>query len=82
MALTKCIKCGGHYFEVVEHEPRGSNFKNIFVQCSSCGTPVGVMDYYNIGSLMKKQEDKLDELTSKMERLEGILLRILRELSK
>ncbi len=82
MAFTKCIKCGGQYFEVAEHEPRGSNFKNIFVQCSSCGTPVGVMDYYNIGNLIKEQEGKLDELASKVEHLEGILLKILRELSK
>jgi len=44
MAVTTCIKCGGHSFEVALFTPVGDSKKLTFVQCSSCGTPVGVMD--------------------------------------
>lgn len=62
MARSKCPSCNNHIFEVVEHTPRKSNFKFLFVQCSSCGSVVGTMDYYNIGALIKVLEKKIDEL--------------------
>lgn len=52
MALSSCLKCGNHHFEVAANEPRGSRFKLLFVQCSSCGAVVGVLDHFNIGSLL------------------------------
>jgi hypothetical protein len=50
MAISTCIKCGGTFFEVKEAEPKFSNFKLLFVQCSTSGGVVGVMDFYNIGA--------------------------------
>jgi hypothetical protein len=44
MAVTTCIKCGGHSFEVALYTPVGESKKLTLVQCSSCGTPVSVMD--------------------------------------
>ena len=43
-AMSTCIKCGHHDFELKkkEAEPKGSNFEFYFVQCSSCGGVVGV----------------------------------------
>jgi len=52
MAMSTCIKCGNKTFETSENSPGGSNFKMFFVQCSSCGGVVGVMDFYNIGQLV------------------------------
>lgn len=46
MAFSKCPKCNGTLWELAEVEPGGSNFKWFFVQCSSCGAPVGVVDYF------------------------------------
>jgi hypothetical protein len=59
MAISTCTKCGGHLFEIRENEPRGSRFKLMFVQCSSCGGVVGVIDYYNIGAEIQEIKKKL-----------------------
>ena len=59
MAMSTCVKCGSHSFEMRENEPRDSNYKIMFIQCTSCGSVVGVMDYYNIGNLVKSIANKL-----------------------
>ena len=56
MALSACVKCGGHSFGLQEKEPTNSSVKWYFVQCSSCGTPVGVVDYYPNATLLKRIE--------------------------
>lgn len=62
MAYSKCPKCDHTHFEVKENSPTHSNFKLLFVQCSSCGTVVGTMDYYNIGTRLTELEKKIDEI--------------------
>lgn len=64
MAYSKCPKCDNGYFEVTENSPSKSNFKLLFVQCSSCGSVVGTMDYLNIGTLVKELENKVGFGTS------------------
>jgi predicted nucleic-acid-binding Zn-ribbon protein len=59
MALSTCVKCGHHFFEVSEAEPNGSQFKLMFVQCASCGGVVGVTEYYNAGAMLEKLAKKL-----------------------
>lgn len=60
MALTStCVKCGGTSFEAKLIEPGGYKFKVTFIQCSSCGGVVGVLDYYNIGQVLKGIAKKL-----------------------
>ena len=44
MAVSTCIKCGGHGFELVRFAPIGESHKLAIVQCAQCGTPVGVLD--------------------------------------
>ncbi|HXO68979.1 MAG TPA: hypothetical protein VN838_08480 [Bradyrhizobium sp.] len=44
MAVSTCIKCGGHSFELALVTPLGESHKLAMVQCASCGTPVGVTD--------------------------------------
>jgi hypothetical protein len=63
MALTtKCGHCGGAFWEIRTIEPTGANFKQNVLQCSACSVPVGVMDYYNLGSILKKQEKEIADL--------------------
>lgn len=62
MASSTCVKCGNHSFEMKENTPRTSNYKLLFVQCTSCGAVVGVMDYYNIGSKIQEVQDELDKI--------------------
>lgn len=64
MAYSKCPKCDSTRFEVKENSPAHSNFKLLFVQCSSCGAVVGTMDYFNIGARLSELEKKVDELKS------------------
>lgn len=54
MAMSSCPKCGNGHFEMKEHSPKGSQFKIMLIQCASCGTVVGVTDFYNIPSLLGK----------------------------
>ena len=56
---SKCPSCTSTSFETAIETPKNSNFKLLFIRCSSCGTVVGVLDYYNIGALLEKLADKL-----------------------
>jgi transcription initiation factor IIE alpha subunit len=44
MAVATFMKCSGHSFELTLFTPLGESKKLTIVQCSACGTPVGVMD--------------------------------------
>jgi hypothetical protein len=44
MAVSTCIKCDGHSFELALFTPLGESNKLTMVQCANCGTPVGVLD--------------------------------------
>ena len=44
MAISTCIKCTGHSFELSLLTPLRESRKLMMVQCSACGTPVGIMD--------------------------------------
>lgn len=54
MTQSTCAKCGNHSFEMKENIPKGSEYKLMFVQCSSCGSVVGVTDYYNTATLLER----------------------------
>lgn len=57
---SRCPHCQSTGFEVVTEEPKDSNFKVIFVRCQSCKTAVGVLEYYNSGTLIHKLAKKLN----------------------
>ena len=44
MAIPTCTKCSGHSFELALFTPLGDSRKLTLVQCSQCGTPVGLLD--------------------------------------
>ncbi|MBN2487032.1 MAG: hypothetical protein JXB34_13740 [Bacteroidales bacterium] len=56
---SKCPKCENSEFEVVNEKPANSNYELIFVRCNKCFTIVGVIDYYNVGALIKQLALKL-----------------------
>jgi hypothetical protein len=66
MATSTCIKCGGTQFEVKENSPKKSNFKLLFVQCSSRGGVVGVMDFYNIGAELQTIKGALERISGEI----------------
>lgn len=61
MALSRCPRseCSGRSFEMKELTVSGANFRNVAIQCSSCGAVVGVMDYLPIGAALLKIAGKL-----------------------
>lgn len=60
MALSTCIKCGNSSFENKEVTPRNSEFILSFIQCTSCGGVIGVVDFYNVGELIHQLAEKLN----------------------
>ncbi len=70
MALSKCPHCNNTSFETKEVSPSGSPFSAIFIQCAGCGAPAGVMDFYNIGTLLNIQGAKIEELLQKIDKLQ------------
>jgi hypothetical protein len=44
MAVSTCIKCAEHSFELVPFTPLAARHRLVMVQCSSCGTPIGILD--------------------------------------
>lgn len=66
MANTTCAKCGHTQFELKEIVVKDSAFKLMSVQCASCGTSIGVIDYYNIGHLIKKQSAAIKKIATQL----------------
>jgi len=57
---SKCPSCSNNEFEQVYETPVNAEYELIFVRCTSCKAVVGVIDYYNIGTLIKKLATKLE----------------------
>jgi ribosomal protein L37E len=62
MATSTCLKCGHHKFELTTTRPENSNFDMHYVQCSSCGSPIGVLSFFDPGHLLKEQEKEIADL--------------------
>jgi hypothetical protein len=60
MSTSKCPKCESSEFEAVNEVPEKSNFELIFIRCTNCYSVIGVIDYYNVGALVKKLAEKLN----------------------
>ena len=56
---SKCPRCSNDEFEAVNETPNNSEYELIFIRCTSCKIVVGVIDYYNVGALVKKLASKL-----------------------
>jgi predicted nucleic-acid-binding Zn-ribbon protein len=68
---TKCGKCENSAFKVQELNAQGANYKLFAVQCVSCSTPIGVMEYYDNGALLKKQEKAIAALEQKIDYIQS-----------
>ena len=66
MAATRCPHCKSGSFEVVVFEPLRGNIKQNLVQCSGCGAPFGVVDFYNLGPRLDEQQAQLDSMQAQL----------------
>ena len=56
MTAPKCPICNAESFEVKELEQNISDYKLIFVLCSSCGSTIGVTTYLDTSVIEKNHE--------------------------
>jgi hypothetical protein len=63
MAVSTCAKCAGHSFELAPFTPLGTSHKLVMVQCSGCGTSIGILDPAMTGQIdaLKNQIAAIDE---------------------
>ena len=60
MTTSRCGKCGSSGFELkMTSDIKGANYAYSFIQCSNCGTVVGVVDAHYVPSLLEKIATKL-----------------------
>jgi excinuclease UvrABC ATPase subunit len=81
MAMSSCPHCKGHTFEVQENSPQKSTFKQMFIQCTACGTVVGVTEYFNVGSLVTDQQKAIDGLAKRLGSIEHAINQIIHVLN-
>jgi hypothetical protein len=67
MAVSKCVKCGGTRFEMVEGQPAGSKVKLFLVQCAACGGVVSAMDLYAVGEIVKRTAATVKLIADRLE---------------
>jgi predicted nucleic-acid-binding Zn-ribbon protein len=70
MALPKCPHCGSNSFTISTIEPLGSQYKANLVTCRQCAAPVGALEYYDAGVLLKQMQQTLSDLEKRLRRVE------------
>jgi hypothetical protein len=81
-ATTKCGKCEKSTFKVQELSLKGeeSDCKIISVQCTSCKTPIGVIDDNN--ALLQQQQARISRVERRLSSIEDKLSEIASALSE
>lgn len=59
MPTSKCSKCENTDFELVSAKIKFSSFNLNFIQCTRCGSVVGVIEDRNINYALDKLASKL-----------------------
>lgn len=63
MAQSCCIKCGDTHFEAIHaNNLEGTTRAILFVQCTNCGTVVGVLDFLNVSVKAERVKNDLRTL--------------------
>ena len=68
MAISTCVKCAGHSFELAMSTPMGESHKLTIVQCSGCGTPIGVLDPAS-GPLLDALKNQIAAIDDRLTRI-------------
>lgn len=63
MVSSKCPKCENGTFEMVDVTLNNAKFPTTLVQCTSCGTVVGITDYENVVEKLKRIEELLKRIS-------------------
>jgi hypothetical protein len=66
MALSTCIKCVSHTFELVDFESRRSNYKINSAQSTNCGGIAGILEFYDTGVLLNRQDEAIKKIAERL----------------
>jgi len=72
MAVSTCIKCESHSFELALFTPVGTNKKLTLAQCAQCGAPVGVLDLAT-GPQIETLQRQIAAIDNKLNRIATVL---------
>ncbi|AWL29002.1 hypothetical protein DJ533_10710 [Acinetobacter defluvii] len=71
MATSKCGNCNSASFELeIKSDVKGSAYPFTFIQCSSCGSVVGVLEEKNsewLLSQLRKKIENIEVITSNID---------------
>lgn len=67
MPKSACHSCGSNLFEVLEKDLQGARHAFIFVQCASCGSPVGALESPSIGARLGEQAERIRDLANTLD---------------
>jgi hypothetical protein len=73
MANSQCPRCKNTSFEIIHNSAGGLPYQLCFVQCSSCGTPYGVVETQNIGTVLHEQDKIVDDILSRLKHIETVV---------
>lgn len=82
--LSKCPneKCKSNFFEIVEQSPTNASYKVLFVQCSLCGTPIGVMELMVNWKGIEKLDKKIDDMSDIISDVEARVIDIQNKINR
>jgi len=63
---TKCPKCEHKGFELVEDEPANSNWKHMYLRCSSCKSFLGILYMNNTNILIEQLQEDVRKIKQKL----------------
>ena len=67
MVQSRCVKCGNSQFEVVHaNNLEGTTRALLFVQCSNCGSVVGVLDFLNLSVQAGRVKNDLKSMAERI----------------
>lgn len=71
--MATCPKCDKHTFQMEETTVAQCDYTLVMVKCSNCGTVVGVMDRYNIGTQNEEIKGVLQTIAKDVKQNQYIL---------
>jgi hypothetical protein len=70
MAIAACARCQNQSFELQEAKISGARHRIMFVQCTACGAPAGLVDGH-AATLLQEQEARIKDLQQQIATIEG-----------
>jgi hypothetical protein len=82
MAVSICGRCENKTFELVTKEPKGSAIKINFIQCAACGSVLGMVDFFNVGTEVMRISKVVGDLDRRTQNMEAQIHQIGRALAR